>query len=175
MTKFNTLSDAFIIEGEVGMKRLSSLLLLVAILTLIGCTPSGGSGDLDVEDVWGRSSPNVAQNGAFYMVITNNSAQNEQLLGAETEACGSVELHEMYMKENDVMGMRQVPGGIIEIPAGESVELKVGGLHVMCIGKQAAFNVGDTIPIKLQFANAGEMEVTADIRDSAMEGMDMGG
>lgn len=157
------------------MKRLLYLLLSVAVLIITGCTASGGSGDLVVENIWGRSSPNVAENGAFYMVITNNTAQDEQLLGAETDACGTVELHEMYMKEDDVMGMRQVPGGIIEIPAGEGVELKVGGLHVMCIGKQVAFEVGDKIPITLKFANAGDMEVTAEIRDSAMEEMNMGG
>ncbi len=157
------------------MKRVSGLLLLIAILIVTGCTSTGGEGDLDVEGVWGRNSPMAAQNGAFYMVITNNTGQDEQLLGAEAEACGTSELHEMYMKENDVMGMRQVPGGIIELPAGESIELKVGGMHVMCIEKQMAFEIGDKIPITLKFANAGEMEVTADIRDSAMEGMDMGG
>ena len=94
-------------------------------------------------------------------------------MAAKTEACGTVELHEMYMKENDVMGMRQVPGGTIPVPAGETVELKVGGLHVMCIDKQAAFEVGDKIPITLEFANAGEINVTADIRESEMDNMDM--
>ena len=157
------------------MKRLPVLLLLVAITIVTGCTASGGAGELEVENVWGRNSPMAAQNGAFYMVITNNTGQDEQLLGAETDACGTAELHEMYMKENDVMGMREVPGGIIELPAGDSVELKVGGMHVMCIDKQSAFEMGDKIPILLKFANAGEMKVTADIRDSAMEEMDMGG
>jgi len=108
----------------------------------------------------------VAQNGAFYMSITNNTDEEEQLLAADTDACGAAELHEMYMKENDVMGMREVPGGTIRIPSGETVDLKVGGLHVMCIGKQANFEVGVTIPIVLKFANAGEMNVTAEIRES---------
>ncbi len=157
------------------MKHVIGLFLLVAILFITGCTASGGTGELEVKDVWGRNSPMAAQNGAFYMVITNNTGQDEQLLGAETDVCGTVELHEMYMKENDVMGMREVPGGTIDLPAGESVELKVGGMHVMCIDKQTAFEMGDKIPITLNFANAGSMEVTADIRDEAMEGMNMDG
>jgi len=153
------------------MKRLFGLLLLIVIFVGSACTTAGQTGDLQVKDVWGRNSPNAAQNGAFYLVIDNNTGQDEQLLGAETNACGTIELHEMYMKENDVMGMREVPGGIVELPSGESVEFKVGGLHLMCIGKQTPFELGNKIPITLNFANTGEMEVTAEIRDSAMEGM----
>ena len=159
------------------MRYVSSLLLLLSIWLIVGCTPSegtGGTGALEVKNIWGRNSPQAAQNGAFYMVISNDSDKDEQLLGGMSDACGTIELHEMYMKENDVMGMRQVPGGVIDLPAGESVELKVGGLHVMCIEKQKAFEVGDEIPITLNFANFGEMEVIAEIRESAMEGMEMG-
>ena len=156
------------------MRRAMFIFLLLSVIGSVGCSTSGGnSGEIEIENVWGRSSPMVAQNGAFYMTITNNSGADEKLLAGKTDACGTVELHEMYMKENDVMGMRQVPGGTIPVPAGETVELKVGGLHVMCIDKQAAFEVGDKIPITLEFANAGEMDVTADIRESEMGSMDM--
>jgi copper(I)-binding protein len=158
------------------MKRALVLFFLLVMLFAAGCTASGdGSGELVVDNVWGRSSPMVAQNGAFYLTISNDSGEDEQLLSADTDACGTVELHEMYMKENDVMGMRPVPGGSIAIPSGETVELKVGGMHVMCIDKQAAFEVGDTIPIILSFSNAGEIEVTAEIRESEMGGMEMEG
>jgi copper(I)-binding protein len=154
------------------MKR--AMFLFLVLWVTAGCATSGGNaGEIEIENVWGRSSPMVAQNGAFYMIVTNNTGEDDELLAAKTDACGTVELHEMYMKENDVMGMRQVPGGTIPVPAGETVELKVGGLHVMCIGKQAAFEVGDKIPISLEFANAGDIEVTADIRESEMGGMDM--
>jgi len=156
------------------MKRGLKLFPLLVVLVVVGCTASSSdSGDLEIENVWGRSSPMVAQNGAFYMTITNGSGEDEQLLSAETDACGTVELHEMYMKENDVMGMRQIPGGTISIPKGETVELKVGGMHVMCIDKQGAFEVGEIISVILNFSGAGAIEVMADIRDSEPEGMDM--
>lgn len=156
------------------MKKAMLLIIVLVLLATIGCSTSGGdAGKFEVENVWGRNSPKVAQNGAFYMIVTNNSGEDDVLVAAKSDACGTVELHEMYMKENDVMGMREVPGGTIPLPAGEMVELKVGGLHVMCIGKEAAFEIGDKIPITLEFANAGEMEVTAEIRESEMSGMDM--
>ena len=156
------------------MKRAMLIFLFLIVIESAGCSTSGGnSGEIEIENVWGRSSPMVAQNGAFYMTVTNNSGAEDELLAGKTDACGTVELHEMYLKENDVMGMRQVPGGIIPVPAGETVELKVGGLHVMCIDKQVAFEVGVKIPLTLEFAEAGEMNVTADIRESEMGGMDM--
>ena len=149
------------------------LLLFVAVVLMSACSPGGEAGELEVTDVWGRNSPKAAENGAFYMNVVNNTNEDESLLSATSEACGVVELHEMYMKENDVMGMRQVPGGSIPVAAGETVELKVGGLHVMCLGKQIDFEVGTEIPITLTFDNAGEMEIVAEIRDMAAGSMDM--
>lgn len=146
------------------MKRLSLLsLLLLLVLLMAGC--GSPAGDLVISDVWGRTSPSAAENGAFYMTITNNLGEDEQLLGASSGACGMTELHEMYMKEQDVMGMRPVEGGVIPIPDGATVELKVGGLHVMCMGKTQDFNPGDEIPITLNFAVSGTREVVAEIRD----------
>lgn len=169
------------------MKYRSFLFALLAMALLVACggaddgaDSSAASGEITVENAWGRTSPMVADNGAFYLTITNGTDTDDELLSAAVDVCNTVELHEMYMMENDVMGMRQVPGGTIPVPAGETVELKVGGLHVMCIGKTADFQAGDTYDITLDFAEAGEMVVTADIRDSAempmdMEGMDMEG
>jgi copper(I)-binding protein len=155
------------------MKKAFLLIFVVLVLGSISCSSGDSTGEVEVTDVWGRNSPQVAQNGAFYMKITNNSGEDDELLSAESEACGVAELHEMYMKENDVMGMREVPGGTIPIPDGQTVELKVGGLHVMCIDKQIDFNIGDKIPITLEFANAGPQALTVDIRESEMGGMNM--
>lgn len=165
------------------MKRVITLILLAFMLSLVAC---GGDADddmdmdmdapmsdtLEVSGIWGRNSPMAAPNGAFYMKITNGTDTDEKLLTASADICGVTELHEMYVKENDVMGMRPVPDGYIAIPAGGSEELKVGGLHVMCIDKTESFEIGQEIPITLVFENAGEMVVTAEIREEAME-MDM--
>lgn len=164
----------------IGIRKIMVVLWATAVF-LVAC---GGSGKMEVRDVWGRNSPAAAANGAFYMTITNNTGQDDKLLSASASACAVVELHEMYMRENDMMGMRAVPDGYIPLPKGQPVELKVGGLHVMCIDKQQEFMIGDAIPLTLQFEKAGTMEVTAEIRDSAempgdmpnsMPGMNHGG
>jgi periplasmic copper chaperone A len=155
------------------MKRvgLLGLLLMVSLLVACGAGESEtGAGELVVENVWGRNSPMSAANGAFYMTLINNTAEEERLLSAAADVCGVVELHEMYMKEGDVMGMRPVPDGYITIPPGETVELKVGGLHVMCINKTRALELGEQIDLTLNFSNAGERIVPVEIRESD-EGM----
>lgn len=160
------------------MKRFVVLLFVVLLGLLVGCSSAGSetAGTLEVKGVWGRNSPMAAPNGAFYMTIVNNTGEDEQLLSAAADVCSVVELHEMYTMDNGAMGMRPVDGGIITIPAGQTVELKVGGLHVMCIDKVAAFETGQQIPLTLTFANAGEMVVDAEIREEAMDGeMNMGG
>ncbi len=162
------------------MKRVSIGLLLVLIGVLAACSTSEpqSSGQLEVKDVWGRNSPMAAPNGAFYMTIVNNTGEDEQLLSAAADVCSVVELHEMYTMDNGAMGMRPVEGGIINIPAGETVQLKVGGLHVMCIDKMRALETGEQVPLTLTFAKAGEMVVNAEIREEAMDSsgsMEMGG
>ena len=51
-----------------------------------------------------------------------------QLVGVSTPVAGAAEVHEMKM-EGDVMRMRAVAK--LDLPAGQTVELKPGGYHVM--------------------------------------------
>ncbi|MFZ0492953.1 MAG: copper chaperone PCu(A)C [Acidimicrobiia bacterium] len=139
------------------MRRIAVVPVLLVLLA--GCTSQG----LTVADVWGRPPPSAATNAAFYLTI-NNGGEADQLVSADSSACGTAELHEMYDKGDGVMGMRPVEG--IEIPAGGSVTLEPGGLHVMCIGRLADFTPGDHVPLTLEFQNAGTIEVNATIRES---------
>lgn len=146
------------------MKWLVFLVLMIA-LVLSACQPAPSGPQITVDGAWGRSSPKVATAGAFYMVIKNSGNESDKLISAASPACGMVELHESYMMDDGMMGMRPVEGGSIEIPAGGSVELKVGGLHVMCIEKSADFKVGDTYQVTLTFERSGKMVIDVEIRE----------
>ena len=67
--------------------------------------------------------------------------------------------------------------GRIEIPAGETVKLKPGGLHVMFMGLEDPLTEGENIPATLVFENAGEVEVTFNVeaRDGDHSGHDHSG
>jgi copper(I)-binding protein len=47
----------------------------------------------------------------------------------------------------------------VEIPAGGTVRLAPGGLHLMLMGPNKAFLQGDRIPLTLTFAKAGKVAV----------------
>lgn len=151
------------------MKRWILLVIVVMVFLLAAC--SSGSDGIKVEGAWGRVSPMNAENGAFYMQLVNESSEDDTLLSATADLCGSVELHESYMSEEGMMAMRPVEGGNISIPAGETVELKVGGLHVMCLGIVSGFEAGQTVPVTLMFEKAGEIQIDIEIREEAPEGM----
>ncbi len=147
------------------MKKILFLFIFVAFVLGACSSPAASGPQITVEGVWGRNSPKIATAGAFYMIIKNSGSEADKLISASSEACGTVELHESYMLEDGAMGMRPVTGGSIEIPAGGMVELKVGGLHVMCLDKTTEFALGDTYPLQLVFEKSGEMAVDVKIQE----------
>jgi hypothetical protein len=127
---------------------------------LTACGPS--QPDITISDAWGRPSIKSAANGAFYMVIHNEGRSEDRLVAASTNVCRSTELHQTSLDEQDVMMMRQVDE--IAIPAGQTIELKVGSLHIMCLDRREEFAIGDRIPLTLTFDIGGDMKISAEIR-----------
>lgn len=69
-----------------------------------------------------------AANSAAFMTLSNPSNSDIRLVKAQSEVGNRIELH-THSNDNGVMRMRQVDQ--IVVGAGQSVELKPGGLHVM--------------------------------------------
>ena len=63
-----------------------------------------------------------------------------------------------------MMGMQ--PIARLEIPAGGTVELMPGSYHIMLIDLKQELKAGDKIEITLTFEKAGEVKVTAEVRES---------
>lgn len=55
----------------------------------------------------------------------------------------------------------------IDIAAGESVELKPGGYHVMLLDLAAPLEVGQQFTVTLTFESAGDVEVPVEVREQA--------
>lgn len=70
---------------------------------------------------------------------------------------------ETTMPGGGMMTMRQIDR--IEIPAGETVKLEPGGYHVMVMDLQRPLVPGDTVEVTLTFEKAGEVVVTAEVRE----------
>jgi len=139
------------------MKPLSikSLAAALTLCALSGFAPAALAQDaaLKVEDVWVRATvPNQHATGVF-MRLTSPTAG--RLVAVESDAAKHVEVHEMAMQD-DVMKMRQVPA--IDLPAGQAVELKPGGYHVMLIDLAKQITPGDHVPLTLIVEDAKQQQ-----------------
>ena len=61
--------------------------------------------------------------------------------------------------------MQMSPLASIDVPAGGKAELKPGGVHVMLIDLARELKSGEKVTLKLKFEKAGEVTVTADVRE----------
>ena len=138
-------------------------LLLPAALAAVVLTQPVAAADISVQDPFARASAGMAQAGAAFMTLKNASAVNDQLVAASTPVSATAELHN-HIKEGDVVRMRQVPS--IEVPAGGSVALQPGGLHVMLLGLKQPLREGETFPLTLTFAHAGAVTVEVPVKSA---------
>lgn len=114
-------------------------------------------GDLLISAATSRETPLAGGTGPGFMRIRNAGLADDRLLSASSPMTASVELHEMSMADGQ-MTMRALPDGLL-IPAGGSVELAPGGIHLMLIGVTAALAAGQTVPVELRFEKAGTVTV----------------
>lgn len=165
--------------------------LCLAALTLLSAPLSAAfaheirCGELLIDHPYATAMPAASKVGAVYfMGITNQGKQADQLVGAQVPVSASVEIHEMAMNEHNVMKMRQVPA--IDLPPGATVSLKQGqpkGYHLMLMGLKGGLKAGSSFPITLKFQHVGackaEVKVQTPGSDSMREGThdmhDMGG
>lgn len=98
---------------------------------------------------WVRAT--VAQQKASGLFVQLRSTKGATLLGASSPVAGRVEIHEMKM-DGDTMRMRQIEQ--LALPAGQAVELKPGGTHLMLLDLKQALKPDTQIPLTLQLRGA---------------------
>ena len=131
------------------------------------------AGDIHVVHPWARATPPGAPTGAAYMTIANSGAVADRLVAVSSPAAQRAEVHQMTM-EGDIMRMRHLADGL-EIAAGGEVALEPGGYHLMLIGLDAPLVEDTRVPLTLEFARAGTIEVELAVERPGGDGGDHGG
>ena len=130
-----------------------------------------------IDHPWSRPTPPGTPMGVGYLVIKNTSDADITLIGAQTPRAASVSIHESMMHDG-MMSMQPLKEGLT-IPAGEAVELKPHGYHLMLEKLVQPLQEGESIPLTLEFdgAEALEVELTVEPLDggSMKEEMDHSG
>ena len=117
---------------------------------------AANAADLTVSQAFSRATPGTAAPGVAYLTIHGGDAA-DRLIGVSSPRA-EVRMHMMTM-QGDVMRMRQVDG--IDVPAGGTVTLAPGGLHLMLEELKAPLKQGETVPLVLTFQHAGERRIDA--------------
>jgi len=123
----------------------------------VSAGPTATVGSLSLSGAFARATLPAARVGGGYVSITNSGEEADWLVSVASTAAEKVEVHEMKM-EGDTMKMSARAGGI-ELPAGQTVSLVPGGLHIMFMGLRAPFVEGETVPVTLTFEKAGTVAI----------------
>lgn len=117
---------------------------------------------VSVEQAWARATvPNQTSSGAFMRLTAK---QDLTLIGARSPDAGIVEVHEMKM-DDGIMRMR--PVAALPIKAGQTLELKSGGYHLMMMDLKRQLKAGDTVALTLEFKSADGRVSTVDVKATA--------
>jgi copper(I)-binding protein len=117
--------------------------------------------DLEISGGFAKAMlPGQPVGGGFFTVRNTGSA-DDRLVSVTSPTSGEVQIHEMAMQGN-VMKMRQLKDGIA-IPAGQTVELAPGNLHLMFQKVKTPFKQGDKVPVTLTFEKAGKIDLVLNV------------
>lgn len=147
-------------------RRVALLTVLFLMSTPLLATHHGGEHEadmteqaagIDISQPWARATPPGAASGGGFVTLTNQSDTDDRLVGVSTTITELAEIHNMEM-DGDVMRMQHLPDGL-EIPAGETVTLAPGGLHLMFMELTSPIEEGQAIPVTLAFEHAGSIDI----------------
>jgi len=114
-------------------------------------------------DAWVRGTVPAQQTTGVF--VTLQSSEESRLVAVTTPAARSAEIHASEQKQG-VMHMHALEA--IALPAGQRVELKPGGFHIMLVGLTRALGAGDTVPLTFTFEDRKgkrtRIEVRAEVR-----------
>jgi len=133
---------------------------------------NGQNADVTVHDAWLRVPLPAQDQTALYFVIENHSPEARAIVSASSPAAAKLELHEEKM-EGDKKMMSMTPVARIPVPANGMAMLKPGGFHMMVFGLKSRPMAGSTFPVTVMLDDGTKIDVTAMVRDSAGDSMNM--
>lgn len=144
------------------MRRITGAAALCLLAAWLG--PARAEG-IEVTGAWARATLPGQKVAGVYMDIRSDRAA--RLVGVESPAAGSAEVHEMRHQDG-VMRMRHIE--VLDLPANQVVKLAPGGYHVMLFGLPQPLKPGDKVALTLKVERGGkreDVEVVAVVKPSS--------
>lgn len=138
--------------------KLKTLITAVALATTTLCALAHDA--VEVQNAWARATVKGQMATGAFMTLTADAGAT--LVGVASPVAGVAQVHEMKM-EGGVMKMAEVKGGL-NLPAGQAVELKPGGYHVMLMDLKEPLMKGTSVPVTLIFKDAKGAEIKQELK-----------
>ena len=140
--------------------KILTLFFITSVMTVL--SSSSYADDIVITDAYARASGKKAKAGAAFLVIENNSDEEDRLLSADSTASKMVQLHTHEKGDNGIVKMLHVQDGFV-IPAGGMHRLKRGADHIMFIGLIEPWEHGDRLEVILTFEKAGDIRLSVPV------------
>ena len=115
---------------------------------------------LIVKDAWVREVPG-SDVAAVYLTLRNPTTKPIGIVGVESSVASHAMIHETRTESGQ---SRMRPHEQLVVPAGQTVKLEPGGLHVMLHGVTQSTPVGQSVPLALLLADGQKVQVAAVVR-----------
>jgi len=113
----------------------------------VASTTFASAGEIAVLDAF-APAPATPDRGAVYFTIQNSDSIDIRIVSVSVDLAQTTAIHTQRM-DGDMMSMVPMEG--VLVPAGESVKLQPGGVHVMLMGFVRTYGVGDTLGVEVVF------------------------
>ena len=118
---------------------------------------NAAQGGIRIHDALARPAMKVVDAGALFMRIENRGGGADKLIAVETPFSDRPRIHDPALSHKQVEDIEFEP---LALPAGATVELKPGHLHMMLLALKADLIEGDALPVRLVFERAGAVDLT---------------
>ncbi len=146
------------------MARLATVFVLLGVVLFAASCAQPATG-VSVEGAWIAAPLGESDSASGFAIIHNGAGADDRLVSVSSPRAGEVMLHEMNM-DGGLMTMRPLEGGL-RVPARGDAELAPNGAHLMFMGMESALVMGETVPVVLQFEQAGVVSVDFTVSDHA--------
>ena len=149
-------------------RAMQRALLLTISCVAVAAAASGSAGaDVKPGKAWARATAPGAGVAAVYLAI-QGGAREDRLVRVKTARAAMAQVHSV-VTEAGIARMREMSDGVV-IPAHSQVTFAPQGLHIMLMGLQSPLVAGERFVVTLEFAAAGQREVTVQVQPATTTG-----
>jgi copper(I)-binding protein len=115
---------------------------------------------LEITEAWARKSMSPNNHSAAYRKINNPTTEQITIIGASaSRVANNVELHKSFVDEKGVSRMTSIDK--IVVPAGSSIELMPGAIHIMLFDLKKNLAAGSKFDIVIKIEGKDPITIEA--------------